>query len=59
MDGKTLLEGIECNMFIHGYVNYELEFDLNNQYEEEFEEVWKLMVPYIFENVEETTLALR
>ena len=60
MDGKTLLEGIGCNMSTHEYVHNVLEFDLNNQHKEELEEeVWKLMVPYISENVEEATFALR
>jgi hypothetical protein len=56
---KTLSEGIECNISSHDYVYYELEFDLNNPHVLTEDEVWKLMVPDIFEDVEETTLVLR
>jgi hypothetical protein len=46
-------------MYAHKYVHYELEFDLNNPYVLIEEEIWKLMVPYIFEDVEDSTLVLR
>jgi hypothetical protein len=54
--GKALSKGIECNMSAHEYVYYKLEFDLNNPHVLTVEEVWKLMVPNIFEDVEEATL---
>jgi hypothetical protein len=43
-------------MSAHEYVYYKLEFDLNNPHVLTVEEVWKLMVPNIFEDVEEATL---
>jgi hypothetical protein len=51
--GKVLLESIEWNISTHDYVHYDLEFYLNNPHVLTEEEVWKLMVPNIFENVEE------
>jgi hypothetical protein len=57
--GKVLLESIEWNISIHDYVHYDLEFDLNNLQVLTEEEVWKLMVPNIFEDVEEETLVVR
>jgi hypothetical protein len=57
--GKVLLESIEWNISTHDYVHYDLEFDLNNPHVLTKEEVWKLMVPYIFEDVEEETLVVR
>jgi hypothetical protein len=57
--GKVLLESIEWNISIHDYVHYDLEFDLNNPQVLTEEEVWKLMVPNIFEDVEEETLVVR
>jgi hypothetical protein len=56
---KVLSECIEWNISIHEYVHYELEFDLNNPHVLYEEEVWKLMVPNIFEDVEEETLVVR
>jgi hypothetical protein len=41
------------------YVYYELEFDLNNPHVLTEEEVWKLMVPDIFEDLEEETLVVK
>jgi hypothetical protein len=38
---------------------WHLEIDLNNPHVLIEEEVWKLMVPDIFENVEEETLVVR
>jgi hypothetical protein len=40
-------------------VHYDLEFDLNNPHVLNEEEVWKLMVPNIFEDVEGETLVIR
>jgi hypothetical protein len=57
--GKVLLESIEWNISIHDYVHYDLEFNLNNPHVLTEEEVWKLMVPNIFEDVEEETLVVR
>jgi hypothetical protein len=57
--GKVLLESIEWNISTHEYVHYELEFDLNNLHFLYEEEIWKLMVPNIFEDVEEETLVVR
>jgi hypothetical protein len=57
--GKVLLESIEWNIFTHDYVHYDLEFDLNNPHVLTEEEVWKLMVLDIFEDVEEETLVVR
>jgi hypothetical protein len=57
--GKVLLESIEWNISTHEYVHYELEFNLNNPHALTEEKVWKLMVPDIFEDVEEETLVLR
>jgi hypothetical protein len=57
--GKVLLESIEWNIFTHDYVHYDLEFDLNNPHVLTEEEVWKLMVLDIFEDVEEETLVLK
>jgi hypothetical protein len=57
--GKVLSESIEWNISIHEYVHYELEFDLNNPHVLSEEEIWKLMVPNIFEDVEEETLIVR
>jgi hypothetical protein len=57
--GKVLSESIEWNISIHEYVHYELEFDLNNPHVLSKEETWKLMVPNIFEDVEEETLVVR
>jgi hypothetical protein len=57
--GKVLLESIQWNIFIHKYVYYELEFDLNNPHFLSEEEIWKIMVPNIFEEVEEETLVVR
>jgi hypothetical protein len=57
--GKVLLESIEWNISIRDYVHYELEFDLNNPHFLSEEEIWKLMVPNIFEDVEEETLVVR
>jgi hypothetical protein len=57
--GKVLLEGIEWNISTHEYVHYELEFDLNNPHVLSEEEIWKLMVPNIFEDVEKETLVVR
>jgi hypothetical protein len=54
-----LSEGIECNISSHQYVYYELESDLNNPHGLIEEEVWKLMVLNIPEDVEEVTLVLR
>jgi hypothetical protein len=53
---KVLSKGIECNIYAHEYVHYELEIDLNNPHVLIEEEVWKLMVLDIFEDVEEATL---
>jgi hypothetical protein len=47
-------EGIECNMSAHEYVHYELEFDLNNPCVPTEEEAWELIVPDIYEDVEES-----
>jgi hypothetical protein len=49
-----LSESIEWNISTHEYVHYELEFDLNNPHVLSEEEIWKLMVSNIFEDVEET-----
>jgi hypothetical protein len=57
--GKVLLEGIEWNISTHEYVHYELEFDLNNPHVLSEEEIWKLMVPNIFEDMEKETLVVR
>jgi hypothetical protein len=57
--GKVLLGSIEWKIFTHDYVHYELEFYPNNPHVLTEEEVWKLMVLDIFENVEEETLVLR
>jgi hypothetical protein len=57
--GKVLLKSIEWNTSIHDYVYYDLEFDLNNPHVLTEEEVWKLMVLDIFEDVEEETLVVR
>jgi hypothetical protein len=57
--GKVLSESIEWNISTHEYVHYELEFDLNNPHVLTEEEVWKLMVPDIFENVEKETFVVR
>jgi hypothetical protein len=57
--GKVLLESIEWNICTYDYVYYDLEFDLNNPHVITQEEVWKLMVPDIFEDVEEETLVVR
>jgi hypothetical protein len=57
--GKVLLESIEWNISTHDYVHYDLEFDLNNPHVLTEEEVWKLMVPDIFEDVEKVTLVIR
>jgi hypothetical protein len=46
-------------MLVHKYVHYELEFDLNNPHVLIQEEIWKQMVPNIFEDVEEEILVLR
>jgi hypothetical protein len=54
-----LLKSIEWNISTHDYVHYDLEFDLNNPHVLTKEEVWKLMVPDIFEDVEEETLVIR
>jgi hypothetical protein len=43
----------------HEYVYYELEFDLNDPHFLSKGEIWKLMVPNIFEDVEEETLVVR
>jgi hypothetical protein len=59
IDGKALLEGIEYNISTHEYVHYELEFDLNNPHVITEEEIRKLMVPDISEDVEEATLGQR
>ena len=57
--GPTLQrEGIECNMSAVEYAYYELEFDLNNPYVPNEEEAWKLMVPNIFEDIEEINTCL-
>jgi hypothetical protein len=56
--GKVLSESIDWNISIHEYVHYEFEFDLNNPHIL-IEEVWKLMVPGIFEDVEEEILVIR
>jgi hypothetical protein len=50
--GKVLSESIEWNISIHEYVHYEIEFGLNNPHVLTEEEVWKLMVLDIFEDVE-------
>jgi hypothetical protein len=57
--GKILLESIEWNISTHEYVHNELEFDLNNPHALIEEEIWKLMVPDIFEDVEKETLVVR
>jgi hypothetical protein len=57
--GKALSKSIEWNISTHEYVHYELEFNLNNPHISFEEEVWKLMVPDIFEDVEEETLVVR
>jgi hypothetical protein len=57
--GKVLSKSIKWNISIHEYVYYELEFDLNNSHVLSEEEIWKLMVPNIFEDVEEETLVVR
>jgi hypothetical protein len=57
--GKVLLESIEWNISTHEYVHHELEFDLNNPHFLSEEEIWKLMIPNIFEDVEEETLVIR
>jgi hypothetical protein len=44
MDGKALLEGMDCDISTHEYVHYELEFYLNNPHVLNEEAVWKLMV---------------
>jgi hypothetical protein len=53
----------KCDVFtntvLHEYIHYELEFDLNNPHVLTEEEVWKLMVLDIFEDVEEETLVLK
>jgi hypothetical protein len=59
MGGKALSKGIVCYMLVHKYVHYELEFDLNNPHVLIQEEIWKQMVPNIFEDVEEEILVLR
>jgi hypothetical protein len=56
---KVLSESIEWNISTHEYVCYELEFDLNNPHFLSEEEIWKIMVPNIFEEVEEETLVVR
>jgi hypothetical protein len=56
---KVLSESIEWNVSTHEYVHYELEFDLNNPHVLIEEEVWKLIVLDIFEDVEEETLVIR
>jgi hypothetical protein len=56
---KVLLESFEWNISTHEYVHYELEFDLNNPHFLSKEEIWKPMVPNIFEDVEEETLVIR
>jgi hypothetical protein len=48
-----------CLPSTHEYVHYELEFDLNNPHVLTKEEIWKLMVPNIFEDVEEAIVVLR
>jgi hypothetical protein len=45
-------------MSIHEYVHYELEFDLKNPHELTEEDVWKLMVLDISEDVEEATVVM-
>jgi hypothetical protein len=57
--GKVLSDSIEWNISTHDYVHYDLEFDLNNPHVLIEEEVWKLMFPDIFEDVEEETLVVR
>jgi hypothetical protein len=57
--GKVLSESIEWNISTHEYVDYELEFDLNNPHVLFEEEIWKLMVSNIFKDVEEETLVVR
>jgi hypothetical protein len=47
------------NISTYEYVHYDLEFDLNNPHMLIEEEVWKLMVLNISEDVEEATLILR
>jgi hypothetical protein len=39
---KILSKSIEWNISTHEYVDYELEFDLNNPHVLTEEEVWKL-----------------
>jgi hypothetical protein len=39
------------NISTREYVYYELEFDLNNPHVQSEEEIWKLMVPNISEDV--------
>jgi hypothetical protein len=56
---KVILESIEWNISTHDYVHYDLEFDLNNPHVLTEEEVWKIIVPNIFEDVEEETLVVR
>ena len=52
-------KGIKCNIYTHEYVYYELEFDLNILHVLTEEEVWKLMILDIFEDVKEATLVMR
>jgi hypothetical protein len=54
-----LSKGIEYNIFTHEYVHHEFEFDSYNLYVLTEEEVWKLMVLDIFEDVAEATRVLR
>jgi hypothetical protein len=54
-----LLECIEWNISTHEYDHYELEFDTNNPHVLSEEEIWKLIAPNIFEDVEEETLVVR
>jgi hypothetical protein len=56
---KYCLENIEWNISTHEYVHYELEFDSNNTHVLTEEEVWKLMVLDIFEDVEGETLVVK
>jgi hypothetical protein len=54
-----LSEGIECDISTHEYIHYELGFYLNNPHVLIEEEIWKLVVLSIFEDVEEAALVLR
>jgi hypothetical protein len=49
---------VELIISTHDCVHYDLEFDLNNPHVLIEKEVWKLMIPYIFEDVEEDTLVV-